>query len=146
MDHIPNLVGRGVHIPKHLDPVQGVHADIDPEDLAEGLQVLGASPLAIFASGSYHVLEPALFVLLGWSCYIGRTRSICRGRSPFGAATLTPLGDDELHEILFVVCHVVGQELADLVGMVGVGVQLVGEGIVETIAWGTRQNRCKVGR
>ena len=135
MHHISRLIRRSIDVTKHLHTIHGVDIDIDLEKLAESLQMLGTTPFAILAGACHHFFEAPLLVLQGRSRHGGRTRRIHGRRGSFRPAPLTTFGDDKLHEIVLVASDVVGQKLAERVGMGEVGIQLVGQGIVQAIAY-----------
>ena len=67
VNHVPRLVMRCIDISEHLHPVRSVDIDVHFERLAEGLEMFGASPLAVSSCRGHHFLELPLLVLLGRS-------------------------------------------------------------------------------
>jgi hypothetical protein len=134
VNHIAVFIIRGIHISESLNTIHGIDINVYTIDLAECLQVLRATPLAILPSGSHHFYEAVFFVLFGRDCTIHGTSSICGDSCPLGTTTLATMSHDKLHEIGLIFGHVVGENVANLVTMMEIAVQLVGQRIIKTIA------------
>jgi hypothetical protein len=92
--------------------------------LAEGLDVFRAGPFSILSRLGNHIGKKALFFLLGLRRDIGGTSSVCRSSGAPRSTTLAPLGN-KLHEVFFVVGHVIGNSLSDIIAVGEVSKELV---------------------
>lgn len=138
MNHSSFVIIRRVHITKMLNAVRCVDVHIKQEGLTEGLNFFSSSPDATLPA-LCHLAVEALFVVLrrrsvGGS---GRTGGVSdSGRSsPSRSSTFTTSGSDEGHEVILVCIHMIRKTGTNLLSVVEVTVDLVGQGVIETIAY-----------
>lgn len=134
VDQLSLFVRRSVHIPEGLDARIGVHLDIPLVELAEGLDLLGSAPDAVLAGPGHHGIE-GLFLLLGRRGGAHGSRCPGGGRSSPSGGTPPPADrGGEIDKVIAMRFHVLGQVTADLRRAVPHAVQLVRQGVVETVA------------
>lgn len=138
-----------MHIPKRLHAVHRVHMHVSLVRLATRLDLLRTTPHSVLAALCHLGIKALLLVVAGrrrdrasgargarlrrGRCVFGRT-SCCAPGSPSN----TPSRGNKAHEVFGVAGDVIGEPDTDFLGVGEVPVQLVGEGVVEAIAYTVR--------